>query len=115
MDPLILAKQAALLASQKKAGRILVLDLDGKSDVCTHMMICSGQNDKQTVAIAQSIEDEFKAHFAMRPLAVEGKQNGQWILLDYGSTIIHIFYEAIRDYYALENLFPDAKFLSFRE
>jgi len=108
MDNLTLAKAAANAAANKKATRPVILDLRGKSDICDYQFICSGSNNKQTVAIANEIEAEFKK-LGQRPVAIEGKQSGNWILMDYGSTLIHIFFDGVRDFYAMESLWPDAK------
>ncbi len=105
-----IALTAAQIAKSKKATRVVVLDLKGQSDVCSHIMICSAQNDRQAKAIADAIDAEIKSK-NVKALAIEGKQSGQWVLIDFGSTIVHIFLDQIRDYYALEKLFPEAEFL----
>ena len=110
MNALELAQEAAKAAASKKAVRPIILDLRGQSDICDFQFICSGSNPKQTQAIASAIEEHCKATGGLRPVAIEGKQSGNWILMDYGSTIIHIFFESLRDYYALEELWPAAKF-----
>lgn len=107
-----LVQVIAKAARDKKASRVVVQDLSSRSDICRYQVICSGSSDKQTQAISNAIEDYVKRSSKQRPLAVEGKQTGHWILLDYGSIIVHIFLEEIRDYYALEELWPDAKLLN---
>ena len=96
-------------AKAKKALKVVVQDLRGLSDVCQFQLICSGTNDRQNIAISQSIEDHLRMQFNVRPMAVEGKKSGSWIVLDYGPTLVHIFDEEIRDYYAIETLWPAAK------
>lgn len=95
----------------KKGTRIVFLDMRGISDICNFQIICSGQNEKQTQAIADAINFEIKSKAGQLPSAVEGKENGHWVLLDYGSTIVHVFHDFIRDYYAIEKLWPKAKYL----
>lgn len=112
MDPLNFAKQAGMAAAEKKATRIIVLDLHGKSDLCHAKMICSASNDVQTRAIADAIESHCFKVAGVKPVMVEGKQNGHWIVLDYGFVIVHIFFDYLRDYYALEQLWPGAKFIN---
>ena len=102
------AKGLAKAALEKKAQRNVLQDLRGVSDVCYFQLICSGTNPKQNQAICESIESYSKAAFGAVPVAVEGKQTGSWILLDYGSVIVHIFDQSIRDFYALEHLWPKA-------
>lgn len=109
MNALEVAKNAALGAHEKKAARIVVQDLKGSSDMCEYQVICSAENDRQTKAIAQAIEDRCLQMFGTKPIAIEGKQSGHWILLDYGNVLIHIFFSQIRDYYALETMWPNAK------
>lgn len=115
MTPLEIAKEAIAAAADRKAVRPVLLDLKGVSDLCEYQFICSGENERQTRAIADAIEERCKKVGGIRPIAIEGKQSGNWILLDYGSTLIHIFYNYIRDYYALEQLWPKAKFLPVNE
>jgi ribosome-associated protein len=109
-----LAYEALSAALDKKATRAVLQDLRGLSDLCEHQLICSGDNERQTRAIADAIEERLRKVAGERPVAVEGKQSGNWIMLDYGATVIHVFFEALRDYYALESLFPKAKFLPIR-
>jgi ribosome-associated protein len=115
MTPLEIAKEAITAAADKKAVRPVLLDLKGVSDLCEYQFICSGENERQTRAIADAIEDRCKKIGGIRPIAIEGKQSGNWILLDYGSTIVHIFFSYLRDYYALEQLWPKAKFVNVKE
>lgn len=108
MDALKLAKIIGKAASDKKAQRVLIQDLGQRSDICQFQVICSGTNDSQTQAICNNIEQLVLEKVRRKPLAIEGKQTGHWILIDYGSVIVHVFMDSIRDYYALENLWPDA-------
>ena len=111
MSPMDLAKAAVFAAVEKKAVRPVLLDLRGVSDMCDFQLILSGDNERHTRAIADAIEEHCKQLGGARPFAVEGKQSGNWILLDYGSTLVHIFFDYFRDYYALEQLWPNAKFV----
>ena len=115
MGPVEIAKATVSIAAGKKAKRMVVMDLREISDICDIQIVCSGDSDRQTKAIATAIEDDLKANFNIRPVAVEGRTSGQWVLLDYGPVMVHIFYEPIRDYYALEELWPTAKFLEAKD
>ncbi len=106
---LILAKIAAEAAKTKKASDIILQELGGKSDMCDFQLICSGDNDRQTRAIAESIADACKVQAQIRPAAIEGAQTGQWILMDYGNLLVHVFLRDVRNYYAIESLWPDAQ------
>jgi ribosome-associated protein len=102
-----LAKAIADAALDKKASRIVIQDLSEKSDMCEYQVICSGQTERQTQAITDGIEVALRQQ-GVRPAAIEGKMTGHWILMDYRSVIVHVFMDGIRDFYALENLWPDA-------
>ncbi|MFW7382024.1 MAG: ribosome silencing factor [Oligoflexus sp.] len=106
MDSRQLVKIIARAADDRKAQRIVVQDLSKKSDVCEYQVICSGSNDRQTQAICSAIESTVREKAKVKPLAIEGKQTGHWILLDYGNIIVHVFLDEIRGYYALEELWP---------
>ena len=109
MNVLDIAQQAAAAAIDKKASRLVCLDLRGVTDYCDLQFVCSGDNDRQTRAIAEEIEFQIKTKLNIRPLAVEGKQTGNWVLIDYGNVIIHVFLNIYRDYYAVETVWPKAK------
>lgn len=95
----------------KKACHIKLIDMEQKSDICSYQLICSGLNERHTQALADSLEVEVKKEFKERPSIIEGKLEGRWILLDYGSTIIHIFVQDIRNYYAFDALCADKTIL----
>ena len=91
-----------------KANNIVLLDLKKLASFADTFIICSGRSHRQVTAIAEYVEKEMKA-LGIRPLGIEGRQEGHWILMDYGDVIIHIFYEPVRDFYDLEGLWADAK------
>jgi ribosome-associated protein len=109
MDNKTLSKMILEIALEKKAKRPIALDVSGMCDLCDVIIVCSGSNDKQTRAIAEAIEESLKKGPGIRPITIEGKQTGQWILLDYGYFIVHVFLDIIRDYYAIERLWPQAE------
>ena len=102
-----LVKKIAKLSFDKKASNILAFDLVDFSDLARYTVICSGSNDRQTKAIANNIYMSLKKE-GILPYAVEGLETGNWILLDYGNILVHIFLDYIRNYYALERLWPKA-------
>lgn len=100
-----LAVDAAL---DRKAIDLQVLDLAKVSDFTDCFLICSGSNERQVQAIAEAILGVLRDH-GVRPLNVEGLDRGQWVLLDYGgSLVVHVFLEATRQFYDLERLWSDA-------
>ena len=104
-----LGQIAASAAVDKKAGRISLLDVRGLTDMCEVSLVCSADNERQASAIAEAVEDRCKKVTGIKPYAVEGKTVGNWILMDYGSLVVHIFLSAARDYYAFDNLWPKSK------
>lgn len=88
---------------QKKAKDIVVLNLKEISAFTDYMIICSGTSERQVQAIAQEIQ-QFLKKTHIRPMGVEGEANGQWILLDYDDIVISVFYEPVRTFYDIENL-----------
>ena len=92
----------------KKAIDLVVLDVRGLTSVSDIFIICSGRSNRQVSSIAEYIQVNLKKH-TIKPLSVEGKKEGHWVLLDYGHVIIHVFYEPVRTFYDLEGLWIDAK------
>jgi ribosome-associated protein len=97
--------QAAL---GRKAQDVVLLDVRKLTSIADAFIICSGHSNRQVIAIANYIEEYLKER-KIRALSVEGKKEGQWVLLDYGHVIMHIFYEPIREFYDLEGLWVDAE------
>lgn len=104
-----LGQIAASAAVDKKAKKITLLDVRGLTDMCEVALVCSADNERQAMAISEAIDERCKKVAGFKPLAVEGQQIGNWILMDYGSLVIHVFLTATRDYYAFDNLWPKAK------
>ncbi len=101
---------------EKKASDIVLMDLrEVKGAVSDFFIICSGNSDTQLQAIAESIEEEVEKNSDERPWRKEGYTNKEWILLDYVSVVAHIFKSEKRAFYALEELWGDAKITSIAE
>ncbi len=95
------------VSQQKKAEDIVVLNLRDLSSFTDYFIIMTGNSRKQNLAICESVEKELKKE-SVRPLSIEGRENAEWILMDYGYFIIHIFSKEVREYYYLEKLWGDA-------
>lgn len=108
MNPKELANAIAAAAADKKAKDILLLNMVGLSPVTDYFMICSAQSATQVRAIADSIEDKLAEIHGILPSHKEGYTEGNWILMDYGDCVAHIFRETERDFYNLEQLWADA-------
>jgi ribosome-associated protein len=105
-----LSKVIAKGMEEKKASDILVMDLRSVKDTVTDFfVICSGNSDTQLDAISKSIEEQVYKAGESPAWKVEGRSNGQWILMDYVNVVAHIFLSDKREYYGLEDLWGDAK------
>lgn len=102
-----IAFAAARTAYDKKAEKIKILDLRKQSTVADYFVICSAMSDRQVQAICESILSTLKAS-GHKAIASEGLSEGRWVLLDFGDVIVHVFIDAIRDYYDIEGLWKTA-------
>jgi ribosome-associated protein len=93
---------------ERKAEKIVVLNVRKLTSLADAFLICSGLSSRQVTAIADSVQRTLKKQ-GIRPLHIEGKSDGHWVLMDYGHVIIHIFYETVREFYDLEGLWRDAE------
>jgi ribosome-associated protein len=103
-----LSHRCVQLAQDKKAIDPIILDLQKISTIADYLVICSAQSEPQLKAIANGVEKGLKDEFGRPPLAVDGFPSSQWIVIDYGDVMFHIFHEAKRPIYALEDLWSDA-------
>ncbi|VEN73846.1 hypothetical protein EPICR_20316 [Candidatus Desulfarcum epimagneticum] len=94
--------------SGKKARDIVALDVRGLTSIADVFIVCGGLSNRQVTAIADHIQITLKKDSGIRPLSVEGKKGGRWVLLDYGDVVIHVFLETERKFYDLEGLWTDA-------
>ena len=90
--------------------KITTVDLsDIESAAASYFVICEGQSTTQVAAIADSVREYVQQHTGIKPFGYDGYQNSQWIIIDYGSILAHIFLPEYRNYYKLEQLWNDAK------
>jgi ribosome-associated protein len=92
----------------RKAESVVALDVRGLTSIADAFIICSGRSNRQVSAVAEHVE-QFLKQKGIRPLSVEGRKEGHWVLMDYGHVIIHVFYTETRFFYDLEGLWVDAK------
>jgi len=107
-DSFELCRTAALAAADKKADRPVILDVGRLLGIVDAFVICSAANDRQVRTIADEVERRLKEDGGPSPLRVEGKNEANWILLDYGDFLVHVFLDEWRTYYDLERLWKDA-------
>jgi len=100
-------REAVAAADDRKAVDLKVLHLQKVSDFTDYFLICSGTSERQVQAIADGVQERLRAN-RLRALHVEGYNRAQWVLLDYGDLVVHVFQEEPRRHYALERLWSDA-------
>ena len=96
---------ASVLASvdDDKAEEIVQIDLRGRSDVADYMVICSGRSSRQVASISEKLADRLKEQFHLSA-KMEGKETGDWVLIDAGDVIVHVFRPEVREFYDLEKM-----------
>jgi ribosome-associated protein len=110
-NQLLLAAAAA--CEDKKAEDIRILALDpAESGLTDYFLICNGTNERQNIAITDEVELRLKRDFGVYPNSVEGRRQGEWILMDYVDFIVHVFSAEKRAFYGLERLRKSATTIS---
>src|SRR5215213_7545648 len=102
-------KTIRLSPSSKKAFDLTALDLREIASFTEFFIIASGANQRQVQAITDEIEEQLKKQLSSRPVRTEGYSSAEWVLMDYGDFIVHIFEKNAREFYDLERLWRDAK------
>lgn len=98
-------------AIQEKKGKgITIVDMEqlGNS-ICDYFVICQGNSPAQVSAITDSVEDMVRVDCKRKPYAIDGLRNAQWVAMDYGDVLVHIFLPDVRTFYDIEHLWADAK------
>ena len=109
-EALALARRIVDLASDKKASDIVLLEIGGLTTLADYFVICSGASERQLGAIADGIAEGLREE-GIKPIGREGSANAHWMLVDYGSVIVHVMAPPERDFYQLERLWADAPLL----
>lgn len=99
---------AARAADSKGATDVVVLEVGPVSAVASYFVICSAATDRQVRAIADAVEEGVAEVAGQRPLGVEGRDTLEWVLLNYGDLLVHVFRQETRAFYDLERLWADA-------
>lgn len=86
-----------------KGQQITELDVSGMTDVMDYLVIANGSSNRHVKSLANNLVEELKEN-GLRPIGVEGLEAGEWVLVDYGDTVVHIMLPAMRDFYELEKL-----------
>ncbi|MES2503387.1 MAG: ribosome silencing factor [Myxococcota bacterium] len=107
MNALEMAQKAAFFANEKKAEKILILEVAKLTSYTDYFVICEAPSERQVSAIAQNILDEM-AKLKKKPLGVEGLEFGNWALCDFGDVVVHVFLEGLRHHYNLDGFWHEA-------
>ncbi len=99
-------KAAVRVLDARGAGRLLIIDFTGAQAFTDHFVICHGLSDRQVKSLADEVIAKVKQAAGRKP-SVEGYAEAEWILLDYGDFVVHVFQEVARDFYGLERLWGD--------
>ena len=102
------ARTAARAASAKGGEDTVIIEVGLVLAITDAFVITSGRNVRQVKTIAEEVEAKLKAEGGIKPIRVEGLGDSQWILLDYGDLVVHVFLDETREYYDLERLWSDA-------
>jgi ribosome-associated protein len=102
-------KLAIACAGEKQAFDLIALDLREVASFTEFFVICSGANLRQVQAISDEISEQLKKQLDARAVRIEGYRTGEWVLLDYGDFVVHIFEKEAREFYDLQRLWRDAK------
>lgn len=95
---------------EKKGKQIVIADLTGIDDtICQYFVICQGNSPSQVAAIVDSIRDYVREETGIKPIAIDGLRNAEWVAMDYSDILVHVFLPEVRDFYDLEHLWADAK------
>jgi ribosome-associated protein len=108
MTPEEITLAVAEYAADAKAEQIVQLDLRGLTSLADYFVICTGRSDRQVRAIHDRIHLGMKNQHGTLPIRVDGATQSQWVLMDYGDVIMHIFMPEIREFYRLEQLWGEA-------
>ncbi len=114
LEPRSKALLCAGEALNYKAADPVILDVSNFSSFADYFVICSGKSTRQVQGISDNIEMSLK-ELGIKPLGIEGLREGQWVLMDYGDVIVHIFYEPVRYFYDLESLWSEAETVHYSE
>ncbi len=101
-----LVRVAAAAADSKQGEDLVALDVSGPLPLTDVFLLVTGRNERNVLAIAEEVEDKL-SEFGAKVLRREGRQEGRWVLLDFGDLVVHVFHEEDRMYYSLERLWKD--------
>ena len=114
LSPRELALKAAQILSEKKASDIEILEIGDLTVLAEYFVICTGTSSTQVRSLAEELEFRL-SELGIEPHHIEGHRSTSWVLLDYSSVVVHVFYKESREFYRLEHRWADAKRLDVPE
>ncbi len=95
---------------ERKGKGIVIVDMTGLQEApCSYFVICEGDSSVHVGSVALSVRDWVRDEIHVKPYAIDGLENSQWVALDYGQIIVHVFQRPVRAFYDIEHLWEDAK------
>lgn len=110
-----LARAAGNALFAKNGTDIVLLDVEDAFFLSDVFVIATGSSRINVQALADHVEEKLKEHYDIKPLRAEGRAEGEWVLVDFGDIIVHIFQDAAREFYSLERLWGDAARIRWEE
>ena len=107
-DPLTMVHRIVEACEDVKGKDVAVLDVRRVSDVSDYFIVVSARSDRQVQGLTNRVIEQL-SHLDVHPISVEGYEDAQWVLMDFGDVVVHVFYEPVRDFYDLESLWMRAK------
>lgn len=111
LEPIELARHIVQLVEEKKGENVLLLDISELDTFTDYFVFCSGSSDRQLEALQETVLVSVKKNFQAIPWSKEGNGEAEWILLDYGDVVVHLFGPEKRAFYDLEGLWKEGKIL----
>lgn len=98
-----LLEHIVVTLDKEKAEEIVTIDLRGRSEIADYMVVCSGRSSRQVTSLAENLSEQIKLEFG-RIAKIEGKVQGDWVLIDAGDVVVHVFRPEVREFYQLEKM-----------
>lgn len=110
MENELIVKNIVEGIQEKKGRKIVIVNMSELQDSpCNYFVICEGDSRMHVNTIANSVKDWVRDTIQIKPYAIDGLENGEWVAMDYGQIIVHVFQRAAREFYDIEHLWEDAK------
>ncbi len=110
-----MARAAAMAIWDRKGFNVVAMRVLELAQYTDYLVVASATSDRHAIALADNVEEHLQKTLGEKPISVEGRTWGRWVLLDYGNLVVHIFQRPVREYYQLERLYADAPRLHLEE